>query len=248
MTKTSPRAESAYQALRRAIIEQALAPGTKLPEDEIGAHFAMSRTLVRATLARLQAEGLVDTRPKRSATVAQPTLKEAKEIFAMRRVLEREAVRLALAEWRPEFGAILQGCIREEQAAVAEGDARVSGRLAGEFHIAMAALTDNALLRRYLGELVSRCSLILALYGRPHAPECSINEHQEIVDALRARDAAKAVALMEQHLGLVEGRALQAEGAGAEPALGDVLGKYASALAARGAAVELRKAKRRGTK
>ena len=92
MSKTSPRADVAYQALRQAIIEQALLPGTKLPEDQIGAHFGMSRTLVRATLARLQAEGLVDAKPKRTVTVAQPTLEEAREVFEIRRALEREAV------------------------------------------------------------------------------------------------------------------------------------------------------------
>jgi DNA-binding GntR family transcriptional regulator len=246
MTKTSPRADTAYQALRRAIIEQALAPGTKLPEDEIGTHFGMSRTLVRATLARLQTEGLVDTQPKRSATVAQPTLKEAKEVFAMRRVLEREAVLLAVEKWKPEFGAVLEGHIREEEGAAAVGDRRVSIRLAGEFHIALASLAGNTLLRRYLGELVSRCSLILALYGRPHSSECAINEHRDIVDALRRRDAARAVALMDEHVGSVEQRALLTEPMAPEADLSVVLSKYTSAIAARGGAVDIRGAKLQG--
>ena len=54
MDKTpNTRSDTAYHALRQAIIEQALKPGAKLPEDEIGNHFGMSRTLVRAALARL---------------------------------------------------------------------------------------------------------------------------------------------------------------------------------------------------
>jgi DNA-binding GntR family transcriptional regulator len=244
MTKTSPRADIAYQALRRAIIEQALAPGTKLPEDGIGEHFGMSRTLVRSTLARLQSEGLVDTKPKRSATVAKPTLKEARDVFAMRRVLEREAVRLVIDKWTPELGAVLEGNIREEEAAAAIGDPRVSIRLAGEFHIALAALADNALLRRYLGELVSRCSLILALYGRPHSSECAISEHRAIVDALRRRDAAGAIALMDEHVGSVEQRALLAEKAEADPDLSDVLAHYAGAISARRGALDIRSARK----
>jgi DNA-binding GntR family transcriptional regulator len=243
MTRNSVRSEAAYQALRRAIIEQALSPGTKLPEDEIGAHFGMSRTLVRATLARLHSEGLVDTPPKRSATVAQPTLKEAKDVFAIRRVLEREAVRLVIEKWKPEFGALLDGHIREEKAADAAGDPRVSIRLAGEFHIALASLTDNATLRRYLGELVSRCSLILAMYGRPHSSDCAISEHQEIVAALRRRDAARAVALMDEHVGSVEQRALLSETA-PEQELSAVLARYGSAIAARASAVDIRGARR----
>jgi len=245
MTKGSPRSDTAYQVLRRAIIEQALAPGTKLPEDDIGEHFGMSRTLVRATLARLQAEGLVDAKPKRSATVAKPTLKEAKEVFTLRRALEREAVRLIVERWKPEFGAALEGNIREEEAAAAAADPRVSIRLAGEFHILLAALTDNTLLRRFLGELVSRCSLILAMYGRPHSSECGITEHRDIVAALRRRDVAAAMTLMDEHVGSVEKRALLAENVGGNPDLGAVLAKYTEPLAARQATIDIRRAKSR---
>jgi len=78
MSKKSSRVDFACRALRRAIIEQALPPGTKLPEDELGTRFGMSRTLVRAALAHLQSEGLVDAPPRRTATTAKPTLDEAK--------------------------------------------------------------------------------------------------------------------------------------------------------------------------
>ena len=50
----------------------------------------------------------------------------------------------------------------------------------------------NRLLQRYLSEVVSRCSLILAMYGRPHSSDCGITEHRDIVAALRRRDAAGA--------------------------------------------------------
>lgn len=247
MSRTSPRAETAYQALRQAIIEQALLPGAKLPEDQIGSHFGMSRTLVRATLARLQAEGLVDARPKRTATVAQPSLEEAKAVFEARRALEREAVALVVRRWRPEYGAALEGHVREEDAAKARGDERVSIRLAGEFHIKLAAMSGNPVIERYLGELVSRCSLILALYGRPHSSECAVNEHSTIIEALRRRDAAGAVALMDEHVGSVERRALLADAPAAESELGTVLTRYAEAIEARGSAIPLPAGKRRQT-
>src|SRR6202035_5553062 len=87
MTTTPSRADTAYQALRQAIIEQALPPGTRLPEDVIGKEFAMSRTLARAILARLQAEGLIEAGRKRTATVARASLGEAQEDFEVRRAL-----------------------------------------------------------------------------------------------------------------------------------------------------------------
>src|SRR5260221_12456345 len=135
MSKKSTRVDFACKALRQAIIEQALPPGTKLPEDELGVRFGMSRTLVRAALAHLQSEGLVDAPPRRTATTAKPTLEEAKEVFEARRMLEREVVRLVIARWRPEFGAVREGQGREGEAARKIGDAKGSGRLAGEFHV-----------------------------------------------------------------------------------------------------------------
>src|ERR1700730_6082603 len=229
MSKKSTRVDFACKALRQAIIEQALPPGTKLPEDELGARFGMSRTLVRSALAHLQSEGLVDAPARRTATTAKPTLDEAKEVFEVRRTLEREVVRLVIARWRPEFGAELEGHVRNEEAARREGEARVSIRLAGEFHIKLGEMSGNRLLRRYLGEVVSRCSLILALYGRPHSADCAVNEHREIVAALRGRNADAAIAVMDHHLGSVEHRALLDHGRYAQFDLGSVLARYAEA-------------------
>jgi len=228
MTGLTDRVDIAHRALRQAIIEQALLPGTKLPEDELGRHFGMSRTLVRAALARLQAQGLVDTSHKRTATVAQPSLEEARDAFAVRRALEREAVRLVLTRWNPAFEATLSAHVQEEAAAFAQNDTRVSTRLAGEFHLLLAGMSGNALLERYLSELVSRCSLILAVYSRPHSAECAVNEHSAIIEALRRGDAAKAEQLMEHHLELVESRALIGDSA-VKKDLSDILGRYSAA-------------------
>lgn len=237
MSRPTPRTEIAHEALKRAILEQALQPGTKLPEDEIGGHFGMSRTLVRAVLARLQAEGLVDARPKRTATVAQPSLTEAREVFEVRRALEAEVVRLVIRRWQPAFGAELEGLVREEDAA---REPHVRGRLGGEFHIQLARLTGNQVLARYMEELVTRCSLILALYGRPHAHDGGANEHVAIIEALRGGDAVKAVAIMDHHMQLVERRAIAEEEPAQGTVLGDVLSRYADAIAAREAVTPIK--------
>lgn len=239
MSRPSPRIEIAHEALKQAILERALQPGTKLPEDEIGAHFSMSRTLVRAVLARLQAEGLVDARPKRTATVALPTLAEARDVFEVRRALEAEVVRLVIKRWQPSFGAELEGLVREEDAARERGEEHVWGRLAGEFHIRLAKLSGNALIAKYMAELVTRCSLILAVFGRPHRHDGGADEHAEIIAALRSGDAEKAVAIMDHHMGEVESRAITGNEQDSRPALGDVLSRYAGAIAARESAIPL---------
>jgi DNA-binding GntR family transcriptional regulator len=250
MSKKSTRVDLACQALRQAIIEQALPPGTKLPEDELGIRFGMSRTLVREVLAQLQSEGLVDAPPRRTATTAKPTLDQAREIFEIRKMLEREVVRLVIGRWQPQFGADLEGHVRAEETARQAGDARVSIRLAGEFHTRLGEMAGNTLLRRYLSEVVSRCSLILALYGRPHSADCAVNEHREIVRALRAGNAEAAIEIMDHHLGGVEARALLDSGRDAGFDLGAVLSRYAGTLDRVGSTKVARlakpKAKRKG--
>src|SRR5258706_6066897 len=81
-----------YRALRHAIIEQALAPGAKLPEDTIGERFGASRTIVRSALGQLAAEGLVELRRNRGASVATPSWEEARDTFDVRLGLERLVV------------------------------------------------------------------------------------------------------------------------------------------------------------
>src|SRR5262249_40944355 len=120
--------------------------------------------------------------------------------------LEREVIRLVIAGWRSEFGAELEGRIREEEIAARSNDPPGSIRLAGEFHAALARLTDNALLERYLGEVVSRCSVILALYGRPHSSGCAGNDPREFLAGLRGGAEAAAFLLMERHLSSVAER------------------------------------------
>ncbi|MEO5794613.1 MAG: GntR family transcriptional regulator [Rhodoferax sp.] len=235
----SQKAEVAYQAVRRAIIEQALAPATKLPEDQLCTQFGVSRTLIRGVLSRLAAEGLVDIGNKRTATVAQPTREEARAVFEVRRCLEAEAVNLVVARWQPAMGAALEGHVREEEQAARAGRLPASARLAGEFHTLLAQMSGNPLLERYLAEVVTRCSLILAVHGRPHVSDCACTEHHGLIAALRQRDAPQAVRLMGEHLSSIERRAMLTDEGGSSDDLSSVLSRYAGEVGAPTAAIPL---------
>ncbi|MBE7202727.1 MAG: GntR family transcriptional regulator, partial [Parafilimonas terrae] len=125
------------QTLRRAIVERALTPGDRLPEDALGERFGVSRTIARQALLRLAGEGLVDLRRHRIAVVATPSWEEARDTFDVRISLERLVVRR------------LAGRLSEAQRAALEahiaGEARASGgpeagsiRHATEFHLLLA--------------------------------------------------------------------------------------------------------------
>lgn len=231
MLTPAKKAELAYKSIRRAIVEHALAPGTKLPEDQLGLQFGVSRTLIRAVLSRLASEALVDIGNKRTATVAQPSLDEARAVFEMRRALEAEAVRMVMARWQPAMGATLEGHVRQEQQAARDGKVPVSIRLAGEFHTRLAQMTGNPLMERYLSEVVTRCSLILAVYGRPHSSDCACTEHHQLIEAFRKGDTERAVQLMAEHLSGIEKRALLPDLAPAGQELAHVLSRYSDELA-----------------
>jgi len=203
----SDRAGAVYRALRHAIIEQALEPGAKLPEDAIGERFGVSRTLVRHALGQLASEGLVELRRNRGAAVAKPSWHEARDIFDVRVGLERLVVSRLASQLTPEQVARLQAHVDDEEAARGSNEP-LSIRLAGEFHILLAEMTGNALLARYVGEVASRSGLILAIYGRPHSSECAVSEHRAIIDALQKGDAARATRVMDEHLDAVAERAL----------------------------------------
>lgn len=223
-------AAKAYEALRRAIIEQAIAPGTRLPEDELAVQFGVSRTPIRAVLARLQTEGLVVAGPRRTATVAEPSLAEARKVFEVRRALEREAVRLVARCWTPGCAHRLEAIVKQEEQARQARDSAASIRLAGDFHLALAELADNFLLHRYLAETVSRCSVILAVHSRPHSDDCAISEHRHIIDKLRTGSAGEAVDAMDAHIDGIVQRASLDTGERQPKPLAEVLGRYAAAL------------------
>lgn len=198
--------DAVHDLLRKAIIEQALKPGMRLPEDTVGEQFGVSRTIVRHALVRLEHEGLVVTRRNRGAFVAEPSRDEAQHVFEVRRCLENDVIRL-LCERMPGSGYDrLEAHVRQEEAVKGK-DGPVSIRLAGEFHVLLAELTGNPVLTRYVSEVVLRCSLIMSLYARSHSSDCAVDEHSQIIEAIRAGDAARAIEIMEHHLGAVAGRA-----------------------------------------
>ncbi|AXS41537.1 GntR family transcriptional regulator [Breoghania sp. L-A4] len=201
------RSEKICAALRTAILERALSPGMKLPEDSLGERFGASRTIVRQALERLAAEGLVELRRNRGAVVATPSLEEARDLFELRCQIEDLVVSRLIADFTPAHLKALNAHLDKEIAAE-DGPEPVSIRLATEFHILLAQLTESPVLARYVVEVGYRCGLTLALYSRPHSANCGIQEHREIIDALSSGDETRARDLMRGHLGAVADRAL----------------------------------------
>ncbi|CAB5670661.1 Uncharacterized HTH-type transcriptional regulator ydfH [Comamonas aquatica] len=191
-------------ALTRAIVEHKLLPGTKLAEQKLADHFGVSRTLVRQALFQLSQNRLVTLAPARGAFVATPSVEEAQQVFAVRRMLETEMTRAFVRQVKPAQIKALKAHITAEKKAMDRNDVGQRTELLGDFHVVMAEQMGNHVLAQILGELLSRCALITLMYQSASAAEHSHEEHEAIVTALAAKDEALAVRLMQEHLQHVE--------------------------------------------
>lgn len=196
--------ERIYRAVFDGVMNQRLAPGTKLPEGELCELFQVSRSVARKVLQRLAHDRIVELRPNKGAVVASPTPEETRQIFEARRALEAAIIRLAVENATAADLADLRVRMRREHDAMHRLDQPSWARLASAFHLRLAELAGNEMLQRYLMELVSRCSLIVALYEPPGNASCEHDEHEALVDCIERRDAKKAVRLMEEHLLVLE--------------------------------------------
>jgi DNA-binding GntR family transcriptional regulator len=192
------------ESLTRAIVEHRLHPGAKLAEQKLADHFGVSRTLVRQALYQLAQNRLIRLEPARGAFVAAPSVDEAKQVFAVRRMLESEMTRAFVRQVTPAKIKALREHVAQEKQAVANQDVAGRTELLGDFHVRMAELMGNEVLAEMLRELISRCALITLMYQSAHAAEHSNEEHVEIVRALAAKDETLAVRLMDEHLAHVE--------------------------------------------
>lgn len=227
MTKRVPRVTVVHEALRRAIVEQALEPGMKLPEDAIGEQFGVSRTIARRALELLAAEELVQIRPNRGATVVEPTLAEARDLFQVRIDLEDTIVRRLCGKLSAKQLGVLKACLaREEEAHHARRPDYI--RLSAEFHVTLAEMTGSPLLLRYIRQLSWRSALVLRLHGRPEWENCNISEHRQLIKALGSDDVEHCRLLMREHLEAVLTRAIDGAKVVEDGGLRDVLKRYAT--------------------
>lgn len=215
--------EQIYRYLLTAISEVQLPPGTKLPEDALAETFGVSRTGVRKVLQRLALERLVTLQPNKGASVAKPSVQEAREVFDARRKIECSTLPDAIGNARPADLKRLRALLREEDQAQLAQDRVAAIRLSGEFHQRLIALSGNQLLAEFLRELVVRSSLIIATYGAPISVSCRHSDHEQIVDLIEDGQVKEAVEWMHQHLENVENSCIFSDEEETTPDLKQVL-------------------------
>lgn len=193
-----PGSERAYQTLMRAISRGELRSGARLREVDVADRTGLSRTPVRAALARLEEQGLLVNDRTRGLIVAELDQGAVCELYAMREVLEGTAAKLAARHASDVEIAILREII-ERDATLTDAHALAeNNRL---FHATLYRSSHNRYLLKMLRSIHEAMLLLgqttLAAAGRP---EASRQEHGELVAALERRDADAAEQFARQHI------------------------------------------------
>jgi DNA-binding GntR family transcriptional regulator len=192
------KVSAAYETIRRAIEEGALPPGQRLPMSQLEAELGMSPTPIREALRLLQSDGVVEHQPHRGMIVAEYTAEDVDEIFRLRLALEPLATGLAAERATAEELAHIAELHEEHVQAVAGDTAAAAVALNTEWHRAIYATCGSRILQEFINRLWMALP-VRAVWVSSEARH-SLEEHVALMDALLARDGARATTLMAEHL------------------------------------------------
>ena len=191
-------AEQVANILREAIAEGSLKAGAVLRQDELAARLGFSRMPIRDALRQLEAEGIVSIHPTRGAFVAEMDAVEIREIYAVRELLEVEALRLSCpklpAEKLDEAACVLD-------RIDVEPDIGRWGMFNRVFHLALYGACGNS---RLLGLIEAQHNsadrYVRILLSNLDYRSRSQSEHRKLLAACRKRDVERAVTWLVRHL------------------------------------------------
>lgn len=191
-----------YEILRDDILNLALPPGSPIDEIQLAERLSMSRTPIREALVRLAGEGLVTTLPNRSTVVSNIDFLNMHHFFDALTLMYRVTTRLA-AEYRSEGDL---KAIRELQSdftrAVEDQDALAMIATNREFHAAIAEAGRNPYYTGLFCRILDEGRRVLRIYYSSfddHLPRRYVDEHEDIIAAIEARDVEAADRLASQH-------------------------------------------------
>ena len=197
---TTDLADQMYAEIYHAIMGMKLAPKTKLTERDLCEIYRLPRHQVRQVLAKLESDGLVDIHANRGAFIANPSEIEAREMFEVRVILESAVLESIVPALSDRALQQLSEMVDDERTAFKNGQREAWVKLSAEFHIALARLTDNQTLVSAITKYVTRTTLLISSSHPATAGSCSFDEHLEILEAMKRRDTAAAIAVMRSHL------------------------------------------------
>lgn len=193
--------EAVYLTLREAIGAGKLHPGDALTEPAIAEALGISRTPIREALLRLETEALVERGFGRRLVVSDITPEEILDVYAVREVLNGLAARLAAENAATGDLVRLRRLHRELRWAFEGGDSTRMAQLNFEFHDAICAASRNGFLLTLLRKAhETHHRYPGTTFSNPERAEESVDEHEQMLDAIENGDGDRAAALAQEHI------------------------------------------------
>ena len=193
--------EWAYEHLLSMLMTVQIEPGERIAIDTVARQLGISQTPIREALSQLEAERLVYKMPNVGYR-ASPRMsrEEVQDLYTLRLLIEPYAAARAAERMDDASLKTLQE-IDKDMRGVVEGDDRSFTRFAeadAKLHRLIATGSGNRLIAETIERLHSHLQIFRSLYST-NAPEEAAAEHQRIIDALLAHDAAAAEAAARHH-------------------------------------------------
>lgn len=202
MTEVMPsRTREAYDTIKRRIIEMKLAPGSSFTEGELAAMLKFSKTPVREALVRLRQEGLVEAVARSGYRVVPVTIKQARDLFQVRQLLEVEAAGMAAAHSGDLNDlATLEQLARPRDPASGRNAMRRALRDNTAFHVALARIGGNTIMADMLGRNLEQLERLFAIgISLGSGNDEALHGHGDLLSAVKAGDVESARRLAAEH-------------------------------------------------
>jgi len=197
-TRESDRIES---ELRRLILNLELEPGLAVSEATLMKQYNWGRTPLREACQRLTEQALLQMVPRQGVVIMPLNVFDFVEVMDAMSMVIGTAAALACKRLTDEQFEQLDELVAQGEAAAAIGDHIQVSELDSEFHRVLAEATGNRYLRDYLVHLQRVASRFnIATWKRDQDASSSLEEHRQLLELLRQRDAAKAKATMLEHI------------------------------------------------
>lgn len=201
MNEYLPLREVVFNTLRKAILKGELKPGERLMEIALADRLGVSRTPVREAMRKLELEGLVVMIPRRGAQVANITEKDLNDVLEVRIALENLSIENACARMTEEQLAQLLDAARAFEKTMAEGNLVKLAEADVAFHEVIYQASDNRRLNQVLNNLREQIYRYRVEYLKDEETRnLLVKEHEELYEAIRARDAVLAQEISFRHI------------------------------------------------
>jgi DNA-binding GntR family transcriptional regulator len=197
-------ASTIYAKIHSAIVERRIMPGVRLVEDQLAEVFGVSRMRIRSVLQSLAHDKVVTLHRNRGAVVAYPSVREAKEVFAARRLIEVALAPDIIEKADHKALQRLKMHVKREKQGEAKPNRALELKTSHDFHSLLAEVTGNRVVVEFLRELMTQSLLITAIYERPDVTSCSHQAHAQLIRFIERGDADGLARAMRQHLDEIE--------------------------------------------